>query len=405
MKEGNRVWVISEFYFPIRTGTGYYMTEIAEYISSKGYNTQVICTSAKYNETDYTTPAITETRNNVRINRILTGDINKNRFFVRMLKVLVISIKFFLKILSNVEKGDRILIVTNPAFLLLFMPLVKYIKKVEYTLLVHDIFPENLVAIGKISQESIIYKITKKIFDLAYAQAHTCIAIGRDMEKVLESKIGLNKKIILIPNWADVDDVYPMNKFETKLLSQFDLADKFIFQFAGNLGHSQGIDNILESIKLVKNPKLHFLFIGTGAKEAQISEFARANPLRNVSHLGFQKRSDQGDFLNACDVAIVTLADGMYGLGVPSKSYNIMAAGKPILIIANTESEISLCVKEHGLGWVVEPGNPIQLSEYYEQIYQDSLQSKLNQINTRVIAEKYFAKAVILEKYLDIIVQ
>jgi glycosyltransferase involved in cell wall biosynthesis len=261
-----------------------------------------------------------------------------------------------------VNKRDQVLIVTNPVFLILLMPILRLIKGVNYKILVHDIFPENLTAIGKIKGNTILYKILKAVFDFSYSQAELCIAIGRDMKEVLSKKIKDNSKICIIPNWSDIEDVKPLDKNNTQIINNFKLKNKFVFQFAGNLGYAQGLENIIEAIKLVNNDNLHFLFIGSGALENQIEQYANQEFVTNVTKIGFQKRSEQTNFLNACDVALVTLSDGMYGLGVPSKSYNIMAADKPILIIADPNSEISICVKEFNIGWVVKPNNPYELS-------------------------------------------
>ena len=115
--------------------------------------------------------------------------------------------------------------------------------------------------------------------------------------------------------------------------------------------------------------------------------------------MGFQERSMQKDFLNACDVAIVTLSDGMYGLGVPSKSYNIMAAGKPILYIGDEKSEIALCIKEYNIGWLVKPNDPYSLKNAIENIYYNRDKLMFIQNNARLVADTVFAKERVLERY------
>lgn len=120
---------------------------------------------------------------------------------------------------------------------------------------------------------------------------------------------------------------------------------------------------------------------------------------KNVSLLGFQDRANQNDFLNACDIGIVTLSDGMYGLGVPSKSYNIMASGKPMLFIGDRQSEIALCIEEYSLGWVVEPDNPKMLARMIEHIYSNRTCLSAMQNNAKTVADTVFAKERILEKY------
>ena len=393
-----KIWIITELYYPTLNSTGYYMTEIAEYLAKNNQDVNVLCSNLTYN-TNLVTTIKSEVRNKVRINRILLKQIDKNNFIFRILRLTNASIKLFIKSLLLISRKDRVLIVTNPAFLILLMPILKLIKGIKYDLLVHDIFPENLVAIKKMKSSSLIYKLIKFLFDFSYSKAENCIVIGRDMEKIVKEKIGDKSNITLIPNWAEVDKIFPVNKNDTNMINLLNLQGKFIFQFAGNLGHAQGLKNILDAISLIKNEDLHFLFIGSGAMESEIKLAAKNSLLKNISLIGFQDRSNQNDFLNACDVALITLSDGMLGLGVPSKAYNIMAAGKPILIIADNASEISMCVKEYNLGWIVEPNNPKLLSDTFEMIYKDFSSGKVNIENSRIVAEKYFAKDIILSQY------
>lgn len=403
MERKEKIWIVSEYYYPIVTSTGYYITEIAEYLATKKSNVNVICTDAKYNEKDNFDFIESEIRKGVKIQRIKSGNIDKNNFFFRIIRLFYSSVLLAFKVFRLSKKDDQVLIVTNPAFLVLLMPFVKLFKGIDYKILVHDIFPENLAAIKKIKKYSFSYKALKIMYDYAYSKADLCIAIGRDMKEVLSRKIKNPLKIIVIPNWSDIDDVFPVEKEATKLINKYKLKNKFIFQFAGNLGHAQGLANIIEGIKLIKNENIHFLFIGSGAMENSIKDFIESNSLQNVTQLGFQNRSEQNDFLNACDVAIVTLSDGMYGLGVPSKSYNIMASGKPILVIADEKSEISLCVTENKIGWVVEPENPIFLAEFFEKIYEENRENKFIEIkNPRDVAERLFSKNIILDKFVDL---
>ncbi|MGV1012104.1 MAG: glycosyltransferase family 4 protein [Flavobacterium sp.] len=403
MNKHGKIWIVSEYYYPIVTSTGYYITEIAEYLATKKDNVNVICTDAEYNGKVNFKFIKEELRNRVQIHRIRSKNIDKNNFFSRIIRLFHSSIGLFFKLMFSVHKNDQVFIVTNPAFLIILMPFLKMLKGIKYTVLVHDIFPENLAAIGKMKSSSFYYKLVKKIYDFSYSQADKCIAIGRDMKEVLSEKIKDPSKIEIITNWSDTDDVNSLNKENTKMIAKLDLNNKFIFQFAGNLGYAQGLDNLIEAIRLVKNNNIHFLFIGSGAMEKNIENFIRKNSLKNVTQIGYQNRIEQEDFLNACDVAIVTLNDGMFGLGVPSKTYNIMATGKPILIVAHEKSEISLCVLEHNLGWVAKPNDPILLSNLFENIFIEYMENKwLKKENSRDVALKYFSKQTILNKYVDL---
>jgi glycosyltransferase involved in cell wall biosynthesis len=100
------------------------------------------------------------------------------------------------------------------------------------------------------------------------------------------------------------------------------------------------------------------LFIGSGAKRSWLEQTVRKNNLANVTILPNRPRSDQPNFLNACDIAVVSLVPGMTGVSVPSRMYNIMAAGKPIIAVTDDDSELALVVQEEHIGWVAPPGQP-----------------------------------------------
>lgn len=129
------------------------------------------------------------------------------------------------------------------------------------------------------------------------------------------------------------------------------------------MGRAQGIENLFEAVEILKNEKdVHFLFIGSGAKRSWMDIEICNKELHNVTILDQRPRSDQGNFLNACDIALVSLLPGMTGAGVPSRLYNIMSAGKPIIAVTGYGSEIEFVVREEGIGWFVPAGRPEMLA-------------------------------------------
>lgn len=398
-----RTWIISEYCYPVVVTTGYYVTEIAEYLAAKGLDVGVITSNNTYYDSDVSSQLKYEEHNGVKIYRKIHRQISKNDNKKRVVRFITLSFSFFWMSLRHLKKGDQVIVLTNPAFFMLFMPVVRFFTGCKYHILVHDIFPENLSSLGKVNQSSVFYKLLKKVFDKAYSKADSLISIGNDMSKVLAAKVNGKTPISLIPNWADVNDVRPQVKEETETYKKIqDFAEgRVLFQFAGNLGKAQGLDNLMNAIDKVETDNARFLFVGAGAKLDDINKFAEGHD--NTYSFGFVSRSQQNDFLNACDVGIVTLADGMYGLGVPSKSYNIMATGHPILYVGEEDSEVAMFVKKYDIGWVVKPNDPIALKNQIEEIIKerDTLQQK--GIKAREVAEKVYGKDVVLEQYYQFI--
>lgn len=399
-----RCWIISEYAYPVVISTGYYVTEIAEFLADKGLDVGIITTNNTYYNSDVISHLEYENHHGIEIYRALGKQVDKDSFLKRIWRLLLSSIQLVKIALNNIKDGDMVICLTNPAFLILFMPWIRSKTKCNYHILVHDIFPENLVSIGKLSKKSAIYSLLKHFYDKAYSSADSCISIGHDMTHVLERKTSLKTAIYQIPNWADVNEVTPCTLSDTKLFSEFenDLKGKVVFQFAGNLGKAQGLDNILSAIDKISNLKVKFLFVGAGAKANDIKSFAEKHD--NTLFVGFRDRSTQNDFLNCCDVGIVTLADGMYGLGVPSKSYNIMATGKPILYIGEAGSEIAMNIQNYDMGWVVEPNNPSKLKYTIELIMSDTHIISEKGERSLDVARNVFAKNIVLEQYYQFVV-
>lgn len=394
-----KIWLISEFYYPVVVSTGYYVTEIAEYLAKQGKDVGVICTNNIYYDSDERSLIVHEEHNGVDIYRVINSKVEKNHLIKRVLGLFSSSISLCKLAKKLIKKDDEVVILTNPAFLMLFMPRVRRKTSCRYHILVHDIFPENLVSIGGFNEKSFIFRYLKKIFDIAYSAADSCISIGCDMTEVIKSKTNNSKPIVQITNWADISDVSLMNKKETRLYDEYKekLQENIIFMFAGNLGKAQGIDNLIEAISLISSSKAAFVFVGAGAKANDVQRFSLTD--NKVVYAGFRNRSEQNDFLNVCDVGIVTLADGMFGLGVPSKSYNLMATGKPILYVGQYNSEIACCITKYDIGWIVEPNDPMALKEMVDEIISHPEDISKKGQNALRVANEVFAKTVVLEQF------
>jgi glycosyltransferase involved in cell wall biosynthesis len=99
------------------------------------------------------------------------------------------------------------------------------------------------------------------------------------------------------------------------------------------------------------------LLMGWGARRAQAELQVRASSLTNVTFLPPVPRAELASALNTADVTVIALVEGMAGLSVPSRLYDVLAAGKPVIAVADAASELALVVRENDLGWVVRPGD------------------------------------------------
>ena len=376
-KINKRLWIITELFPPDETSTSYILGKVANAMVQK-YNVSVICGPEVYDKRKKQDVNNKFTlHESIEVYRTEGADLDKNTTKGKVLSFLLISKRMITLVKKYIRKGDKVLMVTNPAPMVPLMARLKKKVGFELHILVHDVFPENTRPAGL---KLPMYGIFKHIFDKAYSKADQLIVLGRDMkcvllekvEKVLKGKEGC-PKITIIENWADIDNIKPQPFPEGKV----------ILEYAGNIGRVQGLDKVMD--KLPENVELHFY--GTGAMEEKLKERKR----KNVFFHGAYFRSQQNEVLAACDIALVTLQDGMFGLGVPSKTYNILASGRPVLFLGPKGSEIDLLVREKGIGYCEWP-------EKWDKEVLAEMGKK-----ARALAEAEYSESVILKKILRVI--
>jgi glycosyltransferase involved in cell wall biosynthesis len=338
-------WIISELFYPDEVSTAKILTDIA-LKKSQGNRVSVICGPSGY-EKSYITQN-EKFNSKIEIIRISLPQLNKNKIYQRILRLLILTLKMTWTVLLKVKKGDNIFLTTNPAFLVIPIAILKKIKGYTVEILVHDIFPDNLVPVGLIRKNSLKYRLLSRVYNSSYQKADRVIVLGEDMRQLMSKKI--NNKIDIIPNWSD-DNIQSIKNFDFSEYLGIDVKGKIVFGFAGNLGRLQGILELINLFIAAKNNDIVLIIIGDGALRSVIQEKIETEKLYNIYYLGPKPRSEQNLFLNACHIGVVTLISGMKGLGVPSKTYNIMAAGKPIFYIGDDNSEIDNYVKNYECGW------------------------------------------------------
>jgi colanic acid biosynthesis glycosyl transferase WcaI len=190
--------------------------------------------------------------------------------------------------------------------------------------------------------------------------------------------------------------IAPADRATNALLKETGLTGKWVVQYAGNMGRTHGLEFAVEAARqLAKaDPEIHFMFLGFGARLRMLQDAAQNTA--NVTVLPPRPRNDQPNFLNACDVSLVCFGEGMSGVSVPSRMYNILAAGKPIIAVADEDSELAQLVREERVGWVVPPGRPDALVAAVLQARRTITTSADIAARARRAAEKYSLAAAVV---------
>ncbi len=394
------LWILSEVYYPEETGTGYYITRIAEHLAST-QPVSVLCAQPAYSRAGVKAPR-SETHRQVDIFRCPSLVLHQRSILTRLMRMASLTLSIFLAALLRIRRGDSILAVTNPPSVPIMAAILAFILRVRFSLMVHDVYPDIIAACGLTSRNSASYWLLYKINRLVLRRAERIFCIGRDMCEHLAHirGTGTSDGIQVIPLWADCHEIRPAPRESNRLLIELGLTNKLVILYAGNMGHPHDIETLAAAIKnLEPDDGIHFVFMGSGPKQRLLNEML-ASGSTNITVLPPSPRSAQDECLNACDVAILSLVPGMLGLAVPSRTYNLMAAGKPIIALVADSSEVARVVREEGIGWVVEPGDV----EKTIQTIQEARENRGMRIEmgakARHTAETKYSPDIILEQFV-----
>ena len=173
-------------------------------------------------------------------------------------------------------------------------------------------------------------------------------------------------------------------------------------QFSGNFGRVNDFATVLDAAeRLRQRPEVLFHFIGDGAKAGELKALSRQRNLKNIRFLPYQPRDLLQFTLAAGDAHLVTLARGLSGLSVPSKTYGILAVGRPILFVGDASSDIARLVHENHCGAVIPGGDGDGLARVIAQWADDRARVKQMGQAARQLFERRFDRPGAVTAYLE----
>lgn len=172
-----RLWVVSELYYPEETSTGYYLTRIAEGLADAA-DVRVICGQPNYSRRGIKA-AKRERHNGVDIFRVAGTTLNKNVILFRLINMLTLGVTTFFKAIASFGRGDSILVVTTPPSMPFIIASAALLRGAGYTLLIHDNYPEILIAAGKANPRGLFVQILDRLNRWLYKHCERIIVVGR----------------------------------------------------------------------------------------------------------------------------------------------------------------------------------------------------------------------------------
>ncbi len=326
--------------------------------------------------------------------------------FTRIVSWLKYSFKaLFLCLFSN--RKTLLFFVPFPPLLGIIAYICKKLKDQHYVVLVYDIYPDIFVRFGPLNESGLVVRIWHYINKLFYENADVIFTIGEKMANKLETRFDVKKtitgKVVVIPNWADVDKIKPIPKGENPFALRHGQLGNLTVMYSGNLGQSHDIETILAAICRLRNDnRIHFMIIGDGAKKKLVDKTKKENNLQNLTVLPFQPEDIIPFSLTTAEVSIVTLDKGSEGLSVPSKTFYAMASGSALIGLCDADSEVAQLIERHQCGVVVQPGDVKSLVREVLCLLNQKERLEKYRFNSRLASEQSYSKKNIQE-YIDVL--
>lgn len=340
------------------------------------------------------------------IHRFLLYGEGKNPFMRAFRYLLSCSIHFFKCMWGSESKDCNILfIASTPPILGLVGAFVGKFRRIPFIYNLQDIFPDSLVGTGLAKKGGLLWKIGRVIEDFTYKHADKIIVISEDFKKNIMAKGVPEDKIVVVYNWVDQNAVIDILRDKNKLFDKYQLdRSKFYIEYSGNIGLTQNMDMLLEVMKELKttHPDIGLVLVGEGAYKAQVEEIVKRDDLTNVTMIPFQPYEDISHVLSLGDAGLVISKPGVGANSVPSKTWSIMSASRPVL--ANfDENELKDILVGNECGIFTKAGDKDAFKRSIIKLYENRDLCKKYGTNGRQFVMDNLTREVGTKKYVDVI--
>jgi len=270
-------------------------------------------------------------------------------------------------------KVDGVLAMSPPLTLGLTGWFTKIIRRAPLVFNIQDVFPDAAIQTGAISNKKII-AAAQWLERVSYQRSDAVVLLSQDLRINIANKIDTkyHDRLHVIPNFVDTVAITPQDRM-SKYRNELGIGDQLVVMYAGNVGFSQSLNLVVDAA--AKFPEVAFVINGDGAARKKLQEDCAQ--LTNVYFGDYQPIERLSEVLATGDIHLVPLRTGLASVSVPSKSYSILAAGRPMLAAIDPNTEIPNMLEQSGAGVAVEPDNSSAFIEALGRLVsnQDQLQS------------------------------
>lgn len=421
-----RVLLLPSYFFPEQAASYYLYDNLFEEFSSQGI------------EMDVYTPVPSrgidkEIRGNykkLRLERMYNNHMTVHRFFLcaESKNLVLRALRYSFCWVKQLNRGllfargmDCVFLTSTPPIQGVLGGVLKKLKKTPFVYNLQDIFPDSLVGTGLAKKGGLLWKFGRVIENFTYRNADKIIVISEDFKKNIMAKGVPEDKIVVVYNWVDQNAVVDIPREQNKLFDMYGLNRSFFYiTYNGNIGLTQNMEMLTEVARELEQEGLddiHFVLTGNGAYWETLVERLRGShqeqrvkapdgteaiTFGNIILLPFQPYEDIAYVFSLGDASLVISKPGVGENSVPSKTWSIMSASRPVL--ANfDENELKDIVSKYHCGIFTKAGDAKAFKEAIMTLYNDREMCKEYGRNGRQFVMENLTREAGTQKYVDVI--
>ena len=374
---------------------------------------------------------------NKKLETMYGGKVTVHRFAMYregknpLLRALRYSLNWIIQLWKGLREKDVdcIYLASTPPIQGMLGAFIKKFRGIPFVYNLQDIFPDSLFNNGLANKGGMLWKIGRVIENFTYKHADKIIVISEDFKKNIMAKGVPEDKIVVVYNWVDQNAVVDVKREENKLFDKYGLdKEKFYVAYSGNIGLSQNMEMLLsvaeefqsskvsevsssndsetgqaaETLKPTETSNIQFVLVGEGAALENVKRTVAEKNLENVHLLPFQPYEDISHVFSLGDVSLVISKPGTGAASVPSKTWSIMSASRPVL--ANfDENELKSIVEQNECGIFTKAGDKEAFKEAILKLYNDRDLCMEYGKNGRKFVMENLTREVGTQKYVEVI--
>ncbi len=370
----------------INQDSGYLMIDIANDYIRKGYDTTLIAGRIVQRDIPL--------NKDVHVKKIV--QYNRSSNFKRLITWFVATIQIWTIVFFKSRKS-HLLIVSNPPL----APLLPLLLPNKYSLLIFDLFPDALSEYGFVKDKSTIIKLWGRANKKVYAGANKNYTLTKGMRKAMGNYTS-TEKIDIVPLWTNNSFLKPMSKDNNSFIKEHGLEGKFVVLYSGNFGYAHQVDLIIDLAAKIYDPNIVFVLVGGGHTEAKLKSRIDKEGICNCLILPWQTVDMLPYSLSSADLSIVSLSENATNLAIPSKVFNYMSVGSPILGITGAGSDLESLILDYELGKSFTAGQSDQIVNFIKELAGNSALSDFYSANSLKATNKHTSKNVELITQFDV---